>query len=82
MNSAASPWSSAQFWLAVPAILSVLLFGAVALTAVVRARPEDVPRVLAIFGGMFGRHGPARAARPVADRAHNGSLNDEDGRDS
>jgi predicted membrane-bound mannosyltransferase len=38
-----------EFWLAVPAILSMLLLGAVALAAVMRARPEDVPWVLAIY---------------------------------
>ena len=48
-------WQSPQFWLALPAILSVLLFGAVALAAMMRARPEDVPKVLSIFSAIFTR---------------------------
>jgi hypothetical protein len=44
-----------EFWIAAPMILSILLFGAVALAAVMRARPEDVPRVLSIFSTIITR---------------------------
>ena len=50
---ATSPvWSSPEFWLAAPAILFLLVFGGVMLVALLRARPEDVPRVLSIFSSM------------------------------
>ena len=54
-NAAPALWSSTQFWVALPVILIVLLFGAVALTAIIRARKEDVPSVLSIIGSVIGR---------------------------
>ena len=53
----ASPvWSSPEFWVALPAIVAVLVFGAVTLAAVMRARREDVPEVLSIFAATVTRH--------------------------
>jgi hypothetical protein len=62
----ASPvWSSPEFWVALPAIVAALVFGAVTLAAVVRARREDVPEVLSIFAATITRH-VARMREPAS----------------
>lgn len=48
-------WSMPQFWVAVPAIMLVLLFGSSVLLAVLKARREDIPTVLDILGDIVGR---------------------------
>ena len=53
--SAVSVWSWSQFWIGVPIVLMICIFGLVSVIAVVRARPEDVPRVLTIIGSAFSR---------------------------
>lgn len=46
-------WSSPWFWCALPFLVLVIVLGMVAGLAVMRARKEDVPRVLAIFTAAF-----------------------------
>jgi hypothetical protein len=50
---ASSAWSWPQFWIGGPVILTICVSGLVAVIAVMRARPEDVPQVLAIFGSAL-----------------------------
>jgi hypothetical protein len=57
LASGAPPvWSSPEFWVAVPAIVIALVFGAVTMAALARARQEDVPEVLSIFVAALTRH--------------------------
>ena len=66
LTGGASPvWSSPEFWVALPAIVAVLVFGAVTLAAVMRARREDVPEVLSIFAATVTRHA-ARMRGPAS----------------
>ena len=61
---ASSAWSWSQFWVGSPIILIIGIFGLVAVTAVTRARPEDVPRVLAIVSsGLTKLAGRCRGRR-------------------
>ena len=46
-------WSIPQFWELLPITIFVLLFGFVISVAVVRARREDIPRILAILSAFF-----------------------------
>jgi hypothetical protein len=69
---AASPvWSLPEFWVALTAIFISLVLGAVALAAVLRARPEDIPRVLSIVTPALMRRaeppsgGPTSVANPA-----------------
>lgn len=62
---AASPITSwAAFWMQLPIVVVVLAVAVVALTALHRARDEDVPRVFAAFIAGFGRGGEPPRPRP------------------
>jgi hypothetical protein len=46
-------WFMPQFWEVLPITILVLLFGFTISVAVMRARPEDIPRILAILSASF-----------------------------
>jgi hypothetical protein len=48
-------WSLPEFWITLPLLLMVLLLGVIGSLALLRARREDVPNVLAIFVRAFNR---------------------------
>jgi hypothetical protein len=48
-------WASTEFWIGLPLAVFVITFQIVVLVAVIRARPEDIPKVLAIFIAIAGR---------------------------
>ncbi len=52
-DGATAVWFMPQFWEVLPATIFVLLFGFTISVAVVRARREDIPRVLAILSAFF-----------------------------
>jgi hypothetical protein len=86
--SASSILSWPQFWAGISVILVICVSGIVAITAVIRARPEDVPKVFAIFSSAFtqvaGRfrytaqtpHPPGleEAGSPVGISGHDGGT--------
>jgi hypothetical protein len=57
-------WASGEFWVGVPLGVFLITFGFVVLVAVIRARPEDIPRVLAIFIAVAARR-PWRAGSEI-----------------
>jgi hypothetical protein len=65
--AAASPvWSLPEFWMALTAIFVSLILGVVALAAVLRARPKDIPRVLSIVMPALMRRAEHPSGRPTA----------------
>jgi hypothetical protein len=59
-DGASAVWFMPQFWEVLPVTIFVLLFGSTIAVAVLRARREDIPRILAIlsafFSAIFARH--------------------------
>jgi hypothetical protein len=47
--------SSPEFWLAAPAVVALVVFGLVALVALIRAARQDVPMVFGTFSSVFTR---------------------------
>jgi uncharacterized membrane protein YgcG len=47
--------SSPEFWLAAPAVVALVIFGLVALVALIRAARQDVPMVFGTFSSVFTR---------------------------
>lgn len=52
-DGASAVWFMPQFWEVLPITIFVLLFGFIIAVAVVRARREDIPRILAILSAFF-----------------------------
>jgi hypothetical protein len=52
-DGANAVWFMPQFWEVLPFIILVLLFGFTIVISVVRARREDIPRILAILSAFF-----------------------------
>ena len=68
-DGATAVWFMPQFWEVLPVTIFVLLFGSAISVAVVRARQEDIPRVLAILSAFFSAIFARREYRsPVQSR--------------
>lgn len=68
-DGATAVWFMPQFWEALPVTIFVLLFGFTISVAVVRARREDIPRVLAVLSAFFSAIFARREyGSPVQDR--------------
>ncbi|MEV3966070.1 hypothetical protein AB0M34_35275 [Nocardia sp. NPDC050193] len=62
VGAGVSAWT--VFWVQLPVLVFALAVIIVAITALRRARPEDVPRVFEAFATAFGRRiGLSRTAR-------------------
>lgn len=72
-EAATAAWFMPQFWEVLPLTIFVLLFGFVISVAVVRARREDIPGILAILSAFFSAIITRREYRsPIQDsQEHN-----------
>jgi hypothetical protein len=63
VSTAVSDSGWVMFWVQLPVLVLALAVIIVAITALRRARPQDVPRVFEAFAAAFGRRNdpPARA---------------------
>lgn len=52
-DGARAVWSMPQFWEVLPVTIFALLFGFTVAVAMVRARREDIPRILTILSTFF-----------------------------
>lgn len=66
--------SSPEFWLAAPAVTGLVIFGLVALVALIRAARQDVPMVFGIFSSVFTRRSGRVQAGGDASRLPGGEA--------
>lgn len=54
-SASTDDWLWSAFWLALPFVVLCLVLAVVTVVALLRARPEDVPRVFSTFGSSLAQ---------------------------